>query len=149
MEANAKNLSFATWLRAFSVLLILACHYCAVCSIPAVSMLGQVFNIGVQLFFILSGFLTGYKDIPHPYAEWYWKRSKRIYLPYWLFLTALAVVHLAKGMKLFTADWLRLWLGVQGSSVGVWGAGQTWFLSSLLLCYLISPAILSENQKLT
>lgn len=148
MEANAKNLNFATWLRAFSMLLILACHYCAECGIPAVSMLGQVFNIGVQLFFILSGFLTGYKGIPRPYTAWYRKRAKRIYLPYWLFLTGLAGIHLAKGMKIFTVDWLLLWLGVQGSYVGVWGAGQTWFLSALLLCYLVSPAVLSVNRKL-
>jgi len=148
MEASAKNLNCATWLRAFSMLLILACHYCAASAVPAVSMLGQVFNIGVYLFFILSGFLMGYKGITPPYKKWYLKRIRRIFVPYWLFLLCLAGVHLTKGMDIFTLDWLLLWLGAQGSYVGVWGAGQTWFISVLLLCYLISPAILSVNRKL-
>lgn len=147
MNAKTQKLTFATWLRAFSTLLILACHYCAECSFSAVALLGQVFNIGVHLFFLLSGFLTGYNGIPQPYTAWYQKRAKRIYLPFWLFLTVLAGVYLAKGMRLFTADWLFLWLGAQGSNVGVWGAEQTWFLSALLLCYLLSPAILSANRK--
>lgn len=147
MEDSTPKLTFATWLRAFSMLLILACHYCAACAIPAVSMLGQVFNIGVYLFFILSGFLTGYKGIAPPYKKWYLKRIRRIFAPYWLFLFCLAAVHLAKGMSIFTQDWLLLWIGAQGTVVGVWGAGQTWFISVLLLCYLISPAILSANRK--
>ena len=111
-------------------------------------MLGQVFNIGVQLFFILSGFLTGYKGIQRPYAAWYRKRARRIYIPYWLFLISLAGIHLVRGMNICNTDWLLLWIGAQGSNVGVWGAGQTWFISALLLCYLTSPAILFVNQWL-
>lgn len=36
-------------------------------------------------------------------------------------------------------DWLWLILGMQGSIVGVQGAEQTWFISSILLCYLATP----------
>lgn len=111
-------------------------------------MLSQIFNIGVQLFFILSGFLVGYKGISRPYAMWYLKRIKRIFVPYWLFLTVLAGVYVAKGSDIFTTDWLLLVFGCQGSMVGVWGAEQTWFISVLLLCYLLSPAILRINERL-
>ena len=135
-------LPFATWLRATSVILILLCHYCAQCDISIVAMLSQVFNIGVQLFFILSGFLVGYKGIPKPYGTWYVKRIKRIFFPYWTFLVVLAIVYVIKGLKIFTLDWCLLVFGMQGSNVGVWGAEQTWFISVLLVCYLLSPAIL-------
>jgi peptidoglycan/LPS O-acetylase OafA/YrhL len=148
MSKDVRQLSFATWLRVASMLLILLCHYCAACDVPAVTMPSQIFNIGVQLFFILSGFLVGYKGISRPYTKWYLKRVKRIFVPYWLFLAALVGVHVAKGLDIFTTDWLLLVLGCQGSVVGVLGAEQTWFISVLLLCYLLSPAILWTNKKL-
>jgi peptidoglycan/LPS O-acetylase OafA/YrhL len=111
-------------------------------------MLTQVFNIGVQIFFIISGFLVGYKGIDHKYRSWYIKRAKRIFVPYWIFVLVLASVYIYKGLNVCTLDWLYLFLGLQGSVVGVWGAGQTWFISVLLLCYLVSPIILIMVKKI-
>lgn len=142
-KTNTKNISSLTWLRATSVLMILACHYVEQNPNAYIRMLAQFFNIGVQLFFILSGFLAGYRGVVKPYGLWYGKRMQRIYIPFWIFLSVLAIVHITKGMNVLTADWLLLAFGLQGSLVGVWGAEQTWFLSVLLLCYLITP-ILSE-----
>lgn len=142
-KTNTKNLSCLTWLRVVSVLMILACHYVQQNPNAYIRLLAQFFNIGVQLFFILSGFLAGYRGVAKPYGLWYRKRMQRIYIPFWIFLSVLAIVHMTKGLNVLTADWLLLALGLQGSLVRVWGAEQTWFLSVLLLCYLLTP-ILSE-----
>lgn len=138
---HSHNLSFITWTRAISAMFILACHFCSQCENSIVAMLAHIFNIGVQLFFILSGFLVGYKGTSKPCGSWFVRRLKRIFLPYWLFLVVLAVVHAAVRINIFTKDWLFLWLGLQGSVVGVTGAGHTWFISALLICYALSPAI--------
>lgn len=143
------SISFITWLRACSVVFILLCHYCSRCDHPFVPMLTMVFNIGVQLFFIMSGFLVGYKGIRKPYTAWYKKRIRRIYIPLWLFLTVLACVHMANGRSLLSVHWLLLALGLQGTVVHIWGAEQTWFISVLLLCYLLSPWILAGIRKVT
>ncbi len=54
-----KNYPFASWLRAFAVLSILYCHLVAGAQSPLIRLTGAVFNIGVQIFVILSGFLFG------------------------------------------------------------------------------------------
>lgn len=112
-------------------------------------MLTMVFNIGVQLFFIMSGFLVGYKGIKEPFTEWYKKRIRRIYIPFWLFLLVLACVHIANDRSLLSVHWLLLALGLQGTAVHIWGAEQTWFISVLLLCYLLSPVILDWIRRIS
>lgn len=111
-------------------------------------MLAQFLNIGVHLFFILSGFLAGYQGVSEPWGRWYRKRLIRILIPFWIFLAVLAMVHTAKGQNVLTVDWLLLLFGLQGSVVGVWGAEQTWFISVLLLCYLITPVIPAAAAKM-
>lgn len=46
-----------------------------------------VFNVGVQVFLVLSGFLYGHKEI-HDWKGWFVKRLFKIYIPYLLFLFA-------------------------------------------------------------
>ena len=144
---KASNIPFITWLRTSSAILILLCHYCSQCDTPYVSMLTMVFNIGVYLFIIMSGFLVGYKGIKRPWSKWYKRRMARIFIPFWMFLLVLAVIHVVKGMSVFTKDWLLIVFGLQGTVVNVSGAGHTWFLSVLLLCYFLSPFILILVRK--
>ena len=51
--------NFATWIRSFGVVAILLCHFVEQNSNPYLQMSAQLFNIGVEIFFILSGFLFG------------------------------------------------------------------------------------------
>ena len=54
-----KQLHFATWLRVAGMLSILLCHYVQQSHNALLNMSAQFFNIGVELFIILSGFLFG------------------------------------------------------------------------------------------
>ena len=76
------------------------------------------------------------------------KRFKRIYIPYELFLVLLAVVYITMGLTFNVTNWLTCLLGVQGAVVGVLGADHTWFISVILLCYLITPIISRLWSKL-
>lgn len=53
------NYNFATWLRMAGMLSILLCHYVQQSQNAILNMSAQFFNIGVELFIILSGFLFG------------------------------------------------------------------------------------------
>ena len=72
---------------------------------------------------------------------WYWKRIKRIFVPYEMFVLLLFIIHAVCGLNLLNIDWILLTLGLQGSVVGVLGAEQTWFITPLLLCYAITPLL--------
>lgn len=138
---SEKSISFAVWLRAAATIMILLCHFCSQRGGFLFNAAAQVLNIGVPLFFILSGYLFGRNGVQAPYRKWFVRRLQRLWIPYWMFLAVLAVVHLVKGLDIFTKDWLLLLFGLQGSTVGVWGAEQTWFISALLICYSMTPWI--------
>lgn len=135
-------LPFATWLRTASTIMILLCHYCIQSETSVITALAHIFNIGVPLFFILSGFLSGYLGIKSSILSWFIKRFKRIFVSFWMFLFFLSLIHFLRGYEAAASDWMMIFLGLQGSVVGVPGAEQTWFLSVLLLCYLLTPMVL-------
>lgn len=134
-----KHYEFATYYRVLGVIFILLCHFVQQNENSYLKMSAQFFNIGVSMFFILSGFLFGIRDGEENAALWYIKRIKRIYVPYELFIVVLFIIHCCLRFNVKKIDWLFLVLGLQGSVVGVLGAEHTWFISALLLCYLITP----------
>lgn len=137
-----KQLYFATWLRAAGMISILLCHFVQQSQNPYLNMSAQFFNIGVELFIILSGFLFGIRGGGVTDAKaWYRKRLKRIFVPYEIFIVVLFAIHAVCGRNLLDMDWVWLALGLQGTVVGVLGAEQTWFITPLLLSYAITPLL--------
>lgn len=136
-----KDIQFAEVIRFLGVILILLCHYTEQSTNVLLNMSAQFLNIGVPIFIILSGFLFGVRDGGKNALSWYMKRIKRIYIPYELFVIILAAITLLHGGNIITRDWLFLVFGLQGSVVGVCGAEQTWFITALLFCYLLTPVI--------
>ena len=145
---NDKSIPFADWLRASATIMILLCHFCQQKESFWFNAAAQVLNIGVPLFFILSGYLFGQKGVHSPYGKWFLRRLQRLWIPYWLFLLVLAIIYLIKGLNILTWDWLLLIFGLQGSVVGVWGAEQTWFITVLLICYGVTPWISKVAEKI-
>ncbi|RGU35073.1 acyltransferase [Ruminococcus sp. AF17-22AC] len=120
---------------------ILLCHLVVENSNVYVQMTAQLFNIGVNIFIIISGICFGLQGAIKNTTKWYKKRSCRIYIPYETFLIFLAVVYLITGRHLQFGNWISCVIGVQGAQVGVLGADHTWFLTALLICYLITPIL--------
>lgn len=144
-----KEYNFIIWLRCLGMFLILMCHYVQESTNTILSMSSQFFNIGVDIFFLISGFLFGIQKIQSGgVLHWYKKRLKRIYVPYEIFVISLGIITLIIGGTILKMDWLWLALGLQGSVVGVRGAGQTWFITVLLLCYLLTPVMLKAIDAL-
>ena len=127
MTKNIKNnreIEFVNYLRGFAVISILLCHYMPESSNVYLQMSAQFFNIGVNIFIIISGFCLGLQGEITDVKSWYRKRLKRIYIPYWIFLFLLSVVYIVKRLRFNFLNWLSCILGIQGANVGVWGGGS-------------------------
>lgn len=86
-----KNCSI-TVLRVVSMLMIVICHiYKYYDFLPGSSFMGQFFNVGVQIFLIISGFLYGGK-IVQSFKSFFWNRIKRVYFPTVVLSMAVVVV---------------------------------------------------------
>lgn len=136
-----RQTGFITYFRVFGVICILLCHLVQESSIGYIQMLAQFFNVGVDIFIIISGFCFGLQGEIADWRKWYKKRIKRIYIPYEIFLIVLAVVYLIVGKSFNFENWLSCILGAQGANVGVLGADHTWFITAILLCYLVTPVL--------
>lgn len=93
------------------------------------------FNVGVQIFLVISGFLYGGKrfEQPLPILK---KQFVKITLPYYVFLLFVIGLYLV-----FTPESLDKY-SVLSSLLCVGtlkGQGHFWFLSYILFCYLITP----------
>lgn len=57
------------------------------------SSLGYFFNVGVPLFFIISGYLYGKKEIKEP-LNWYFRRFVKICIPMYIFVLLVCFIAL-------------------------------------------------------
>ena len=131
-------------IRIFGAAFIFICHACNGSGTPVGVILGQFFNIGVPIFFILSGYLHGLKTPtpPRKIPGWYGKKLKRILLPLYIFLVILAVIYCVAGYAIDLSCWWQTIVPICGlSENSIPGCGHLWFLTHLLVCYLITPAL--------
>lgn len=116
--------------------LIIACHFAQAYGYA----IAYLLNVGVQIFFLTSGFLYGKIEVTQP-SEFYKKRLLRLYVPY---ILVVAVVLLIQGLigawQFNLRDVLIYVCNLQGFiSTSVAGLNHLWFLSVLMICYLLVP----------
>lgn len=147
-QSFGQKLQFISILRIFSALLIFMCHAVQISGQPIIISTANFFSIGVQIFFVLSALCFGLQgDIKNP-LKWYSKRIKRIYAPYEIFVLVLFIISSLKSKIYPAADWIKLILGVQGTRIDILGAEHTWYISSLLICYVLTPLFSFAYGKL-
>lgn len=101
-------------------------------------------NIGVQIFFFMSGYLYGGREIGNR-KEWMIKQTKKIVKPYYLSLLILIpLVIILDNNSLNILNITSAILCVQGFGPQINGLGQHWFISYILVCYLFTAIILSR-----
>ena len=129
------------YIRIFAMIVIILCHYFQVLNYySAFSWL----NIGVQIFFVLSAKLLCEKDLTtrNQVLSFYKTRILRICLPVWIYLICLVpMLYLVGRGPDFSAVVLYL-LGMAGfAPSGILGLGHFWYITVLLLCYLLVPIL--------
>mgnify|MGYP002852618695 CR=1 FL=1 len=113
---------------------------------------GELLITGVPLFLFVSGFLVGVKPVPHDMA-WLLKKAKRILVPYYILLIVVLILYLLLQTEPFKIkQWIILFADLQGLTnflfyndlTGYYsplaqGLGHFWFVTIIMLCYLLVP----------
>ncbi len=132
-----------TIIRIFACMLIVWCHL-------SNNMLDGFLNrwwwsnIGVQIFFFMSGYLYGGREIDDR-KVWMIKQTKKIVKPYYLSLLILIpLVIILDNNSLNILNIFSAILCIQGFGPHINGLGQHWFISYILVCYLLTALVLSR-----
>ena len=119
-------------LRLIAMLLIISCHYCQFYDNEWAWWL----NVGVQVFFILSGFLYGNKKSIERPISWLKRQFIKILVPYYAFLLIAIILY-----AIYCPQNLSP-INVIGSFFCVStikGINHLWFVGNILFCYLLTP----------
>lgn len=126
-------------IRLIALSMIITCHIFQGKDI----VLAWWFNVGVQIFLFMSGFLYGTKDIKDA-SSWFKKRFSKILTPYYLLLIIVIIFYTVFARNLLNIKGMLVnILVLQGFGTGLPGIEHLWFLSYILMCYLITPVLQS------
>jgi peptidoglycan/LPS O-acetylase OafA/YrhL len=97
-------------LRAIAIFAVFLCHF-GPGNGPLSAWLALGWS-GVDLFFAISGFLItgillGLREHEAPYKTFYWRRSLRIFPPYYLALTLILLLAFLNGEPVYRSDAIR------------------------------------------
>lgn len=134
-------------LRVIGMLCIILCHFF---SWIGISSLSQLFNVGIFVFLMISGYLYSARDIKK-HRNWLIKRWKYLYIPVYLWLFVVVIFLLVKlqrlpGLKEFLLvlfnlqgiPWILTFLPKIGQMGGILGClGHLWFLTVIYICYML------------
>lgn len=139
-----------TIVRTCAMFFIILCHYLAF--FDGLEALSQLLNVGVPIFFIISGFLYGQKRITN-IIQWYKKQFVKIIIPLYTYylISGFFLLLIGKFGELNLFEVLKQLLNLQGICGGKIGniqTGHLWFITFILICYLITPLLQLFREKL-
>lgn len=128
--------------RIVGCLMIFLCHYVQITGNPIIAQSSQFFNVGVFVFFLISGYLFGQKNIGRGNVpQWYRKRLIKIFVPLYVVMMIIFLALYIENIKVMPMQYLIYALNLQGFWGGISGASQLWFLTALMICYFITPLL--------
>ena len=149
MEPNtisAEESNAIVIIRATAMFSIILCHLFQAYD----NYLASVFNIGVQVFLVMSGYLYGKKTITN-WSQWAEKRFMKLYVPY--FIVAATATLLLLYFKPETIKWYKiiaLLINVQGfrlvfhdyiPPLSFSGLSHLWFMTAIMFAYFTTPLL--------
>lgn len=144
MESN-KNFSIQL-IRVIAMLMIIVDHILVIISFPMQPIIVQVCNSGVFIFMLISGFLYGNKNI-YNWHKWFAKRLTRICIPLWIFMVVDVILEAAL-WNVFDIKYVFIYgLNLQGILGVNAGGTNLWFLTLIMICYIITPLLQWIKQK--
>ncbi len=101
-----------SYIRISALLMIVLCHYCQTFG----NKYAYILNVGVQIFFVLSGYLYGQKDIDN-WCQWWKRRFIKLYIPMFVFLTMVLPLYIIYRRQELSIVWYTSnYLNLQGFS---------------------------------
>lgn len=126
--------------RLLAMIMILLCHYCQFFDLE----LAWWFNVDVQVFFIISGFLYGQRRIEDPVA-FIQRRFGKIMTPFWIYLmgvTAFLIIFDKEAVSVSSI------IGALSGAKPYSGVEHLWFIPYIMFCYLITPLLDSLKARI-
>lgn len=120
-------------IRFISFLFIVICHILQYMNLRLMAW----FNVGVQVFLVISGYLYGMREIDNSFV-FIIKRFKKILVPYYItifpfmlieFIFFKSKINIEKAIKILLLNDRLV------------GGEHLWFVSSIMLCYVLTPVI--------
>lgn len=122
--------------RIVAMVFIVVCHCAAMFGLNAVA---SLFDVGVPIFFVISGYLTASKQIDNR-ANWIKKKLLRLYVPLGLWVFVYVLVKIIRGESIFSfQQGVLLLMNMQGLNhvyKGVPLGIGPWFFTVIEICYL-------------
>lgn len=147
------NSSGRQWDSGISLVRFLAMCCIVICHLGSYvdnALIAQFFNVGVPVFFIMSGFLYGRKTIS-AWDKWFARRWVTLMVPCYLCLAFVAAFHMyGMGQPLEKEYVVTMLLNLQGLSflfpsgkmLATYGElGHLWFMTVLMGCYACLPLL--------
>ena len=136
-------------IRTIAMFFIVFCHYAP--TFLGSSALGVLFSIGVPVFLIISGYLYGRKNIPN-IKNWYLKQFVKISIPVYIYFIIVGLtlsIFNNAGIITFKDIIKHLFLiqGFVNTSLGNIFTAHLWFISFILLSYVITPLLQKIREK--
>lgn len=126
--------------RAIAFLSIILCHIFQFYSIE----LAWWFNVGVQVFLCMSGFLYGKKGCADV-LEFYRKQIKKILVPYYVLILLMITAQLCFVKEQITVIRIANVLLCHGT---LFGGEHLWFIPTILFCYTLFPLMSLFNDRI-
>lgn len=131
--------SAISYIRFIAMVMIIICHYCQYYG----NELAWWLNVGAQIFFVISGFLYGGKDIdrPMPFIK---KQFVKLLVPYYVFLIPVIALYAIFARESLSVSSVVRSLFCVGTIEGI---KHLWFVGYMLLCYLMTPLLSLIRKK--
>lgn len=141
MSLSAEESNAITWLRVYAMFSIVVCHLFQAYEVYLCS---SIFNVGVQVFFLLSGFLYADKTIIS-WSNWWKRKWIKLYIPYILCLfLSLCYLFIIRGKPCSAVALVAHLLNLQGwrqvfriNSFLIAGLQHFWFMTAIMASYCI------------
>jgi peptidoglycan/LPS O-acetylase OafA/YrhL len=142
-------------LRAISIGLVIFAHLCGTTGFPLGREIFNAGGFGVRVFFVISGFLiTGIllkeldKTATINLKKFYYRRTLRIFPPYYFFLAIVGLVSLTGILQLPLGEWLSSVFYINNfTTASTWELGHTWSLAVEEQFYLLMPALFLFGKR--
>lgn len=105
-------------------------------------------NIAVQVFLFMSGYLYGMKNINNS-KKWLIKQIKKLSLVYYPYIFIIIIIYFIFFRDLLSIKKILINLfNLQGFVDGLDNLSHLWFLTYILICYILTPLIYKMLSKL-